>query len=236
MWDLLTNTIELAQSLAEDPAFRERMAGLRDKLAPPKIGRWGQLQEWMVDRDDPQDQHRHTSHLFAIYPGRQISRTKTPELARAAEVSLEARGQTGDSRRSWTWPWRCAMWARLGNAEKAHDMVAGLLSYNTLPNLLATHPPMQMDGNFGFTAAVCEMLLQSHAGAVHLLPALPQAWPAGSVTGLRARGGFTVDMSWQDGRLVEARVHASQDGPCQLHYGDTQVTRDMQAGTTWVFK
>ena len=235
VWDLFNNTIALSRSLNDDPSFRDHIALLRDRLAGPQIGRWGQLQEWMVDRDDPDDRHRHTSHLFAVFPGRQISKTKTPELARAAEVSLEARGQTGDSRRSWTWPWRAAMWARLGNAEKAHDMVTGLLTYNMLPNLLATHPPMQMDGNFGITAAICEMLVQSHEGELRLLPALPAAWPTGRVAGLRARGGFTVDISWKDGQLVEALVRAGRSSTCHLSYADQRASRAMQAGTPWVF-
>lgn len=230
VWDLFSNTIEAADRLGIDRDYREHVAQLRDRLAGPQIGRWGQLQEWMVDRDDPQDQHRHTSHLFAVYPGRQISVARTPELARAAAVSLEARGQTGDSRRSWTWPWRGAIWARLGNADKAYEMVQGLLQYNTLPNLLANHPPMQMDGNFGITAAVCEMLLQSHAGELHLLPALPAAWPEGQALGLRARGGYTVDLRWKSGRLDSVTICAAREGQCAVHLGDQRAAFTMQAG------
>ncbi|MGD0093824.1 MAG: glycoside hydrolase N-terminal domain-containing protein [Planctomycetota bacterium] len=143
IWDLFSNTVAASDALGEDREYRDHLAKLRDRLLGPKIGRWGQLQEWVADRDDPKDQHRHTSHLFAVYPGKQISMTKTPDFAKAAKISLEARGESGDSRRSWTWPWRCAMWARFREGEKAHHMIEGLLKYNTLPNLLANHPPMQ---------------------------------------------------------------------------------------------
>jgi alpha-L-fucosidase 2 len=130
VWDLFTNTLEASEALGLDADDRAQLVKLRDRLVGPKIGKWGQLQEWMSDRDDPKDQHRHTSHLFAVYPGRQISNTKTPEFAKAAAISLEARGSSGDSRRSWTWPWRCAMWARFGNGEKAYAMIRGLLEHN----------------------------------------------------------------------------------------------------------
>ncbi len=221
VWDLFTNTLAAGRVLDEDAGFLAKVRGAREKLLGPKIGSWGQLMEWATERPPlEKSDHRHTSHLFAVYPGTQISTTGTPNLAKAAAVSLQARGLSGDAHRSWTWPWRAAMWARLGNAAKAREMLRGLLTHNTLPNLFTNHPPFQMDGNFGITAGICEMLLQSHADEIAILPALPEEWHDGTVTGLRARGGMTVDLAWRDGKFASATLRATSSRTWQLRLPD----------------
>lgn len=243
VWDLFTNTVDACTVLGVDEAFRARIASMRERLLGPRIGSWGQLQEWMVDRDDPTDHHRHTSHLFALHPGRQISLAHTPELAAGARVSLLARGESGDVR-EWSFAWRCAMWARLHDASMAHRMFRQLFSdRNTCLNLFGLHPPMQIDGNFGITAAVCEMLLQSRliiseTGShteLELLPAIPQCWPAGVVRGLRARGGFEVDLRWAGGRLEEVTVRSLGGRSCTLIHGSDRCGVELMPGERRVF-
>ncbi|MBP5510017.1 MAG: glycoside hydrolase N-terminal domain-containing protein [Kiritimatiellae bacterium] len=187
MRELFRCILAAAKTLGIDNAFTKEVARLEPKLLGDKIGSWGQLQEWETDRDKKGDQHRHTSHLYAVYPGSTISRKATPALAAAAKVALEGRALTGDARRSWTWPWRAALWARLGDGDKAGEMLNSLLRYNTHDNLFATHPPFQIDGNFGMVGAVCEILLER---------SIPSDWKHGTVKGLRTREGKTVDFTW----------------------------------------
>jgi len=230
IWDLFTNYVEAADVLGIDRAYRDKVAKMRADLLGPKVGKWGQLQEWMVDRDRPGDRHRHVSHLFALHPGRQISPVKTPKLAEAAKVSLKARGDGGTG---WSKAWKINFWARLLDGDHAYKMLSEQLKGNTLTNLFDTHPPFQIDGNFGYTSGICEMLLQSHLGQVHLLAALPRAWPTGSVTALRARGGFEVDMQWKDGKLSAATIRSKVSGPCTVRLGDKTVTLETRAGKAY---
>ena len=220
VWDLFTNFVEASTILDDDPEFRKKIADMKSKLLGPKVGKWGQLQEWMVDRDDPKDDHRHVSQLVGLHPGRQISPITTPEFAEAARVTLDGRGDGGTG---WSKAWKISFWGRLHDGDRAYKLLRELIFANIYDNLFDTHPPFQIDGNFGYAAGICEMLLQSHLGDIQLLPALPAAWPTGEAKGLRARGGFEVDIKWDNGQWTQCYIHSEAGQRCRLTL-DSPVT------------
>jgi alpha-L-fucosidase 2 len=243
VWDLFTNTIEASTVLGTDAAFRERIRAARARLIPYQVGKRGQLQEWAKDFEEAEPQHRHFSHLFGVYPGREITRASTPAIFAAARRSMELRG---DEATGWSMAWKTNFWARMGDGDHALVILTNLLkpAWSTAtnytrgggvyPNLFDAHPPFQIDGNFGATAGIAEMLLQSHAGEIHLLPALPSAWPAGRVRGLRARGGVEVDIDWNAGALTEARLTARQTRAVRVRIGEKVTEHRLRAGVATV--
>ncbi len=224
--DLFAQTAQAAQILGVDGDFRAQVLAARAKLAPFQIGKYGQLQEWLEDRDDPKDDHRHVSHLYAVFPSNQIG-ARTPELLKAAEQSLILRGDGGTG---WSKAWKINLWARFGDGDHAHKMLSEALSGNTYPNLFDAHPPFQIDGNFGAASGIAEMLLQSQDKELHLLPALPSAWATGQVHGLRARGAFEVGLSWARGKLTSATIHSLNGGLCRVRYEGASAQFEMKPG------
>jgi alpha-L-fucosidase 2 len=235
--------IESSKILGIDPDFRNELTEKKARLAPTQIGSDGRVMEWLQEYREPEPTHRHVSHLWGLYPGSEISLTTTPLLATAARKSLEARG---DISTGWSLAYKMNLWARLGDGDRANLLLSMVLSPvgsrakegvqfagGSYENLFDAHPPFQIDGNFGAAAGIAEMLLQSGEGNIDLLPALPNAWPNGSVSGLKARGGYEVAMEWKSGKLIDAWVKSKLGGSCSVRYGQKTIKLTTQPGRNY---
>ncbi|WP_286031779.1 glycoside hydrolase N-terminal domain-containing protein [Phocaeicola coprophilus] len=231
--EILLDAIEASRTLNVDEQERARWEEVLQGMPPYQIGRYGQLMEWSKDIDDPFDEHRHVNHLFALHPGHTISPVTTPKLAKAARVVLEHRG---DGATGWSMGWKLNQWARLQDGNRAYTLYGNLLKNGTNDNLWDSHPPFQIDGNFGGTAGVTEMLLQSHAGFIQLLPALPDVWHDGKLTGVRARGNFVLDLYWEDNNLKRAVVHSGSGLPCHILYKGKELKFQTEAGKAYTLE
>ena len=225
--EILLDAIEASKELGVDKAERKEWQKILKNLAPYQIGRYGQLMEWSKDIDDPKDQHRHVNHLYGLHPGRTISPVTTPALAEASKVVLVHRG---DGATGWSMGWKLNQWARLHDGNHAYTLFGNLLKNGTLDNLWDTHAPFQIDGNFGGTAGISEMLLQSHMGFLHLLPALPDAWSEGNINGLCAKGGFEINIEWKDGKLLQALITSNSGERCNVRYGESTLNFGTKKG------
>lgn len=230
IWQLFTDFLKTSNELKIDDEFVSQVKSAKERLAGPKIGSDGRLMEWAEEFKEVYPGHRHISHLFAMYPGSQINFEQTPELVVAAKKSLDFRIANGGGHTGWSAAWLINQYARLQEAENAKENLNSVISKSISPNLFGQHPPFQMDANFGATAGIAEMLIQSHTGSIHLLPALPKEWATGEFKGLKARGGFVLDMKWQNNKLITAAIYSEQGGNCRIRYEDKLIEITIEKG------